>query len=177
MTKKNALHTAFIALLIVLPGFPCVNATNHEVVIKRPVSVSSPYNKRLYEILGHHHTVQGGSSEHNDFARRVDTLLRTSSHVPPGVSAKTLKKRLLSGPQPLPRLVRDRNSGNDYLYYRACQAHACNETNLGLLYHPESRRMLGQLTVDTQTETLGDASESEKSLLRALAESPLERSH
>lgn len=121
--------------------------------------------------------MNSGRFEHNDFAQRFDTLLRTSSLVPSRVSAKTLKKRLLSGPQPLPKLVRDRYSGNEYFYYRACQAHACNETNLGLLYHPESRRMLGQLTVDTQTETLGDASESEKSLLRALAASPPERSH
>lgn len=45
----------------------------------------------------------------------------------PKASAVPLKCRLLSGPQPDPVRVRDKDSGRQYIYYEACQAHACDD--------------------------------------------------
>jgi|SRR5471030_132809 len=124
------------------------------------------YNTQLFSLLMNKKSpVDGKNHYQKEFDLAFDTLLAKSALAKSTKLAVPLKKRLLSGPQPEPAVVQDKHSGRQYVYYEACQSHACDETNLALLYAPVSKTMLARLHLDGKDEYLGDPSPAEKTLL------------
>lgn len=83
-----------------------------------------------------------------------------------------LKKRLLSGPAPEPVVLQDASSLRRYVGYAACQAHACSDTHLRLLYAPASKAMVGRLALAGKVEFLGKPSLAERALLEQAQTTP-----
>ena len=145
-------------------------------VTEAPMTASeTAYNTEIFNLLLPGKSLVDGKVHYNPrFARSVDALLAQSGYArlgKPGTAQAFLKKRLLSGPAAKPRSVALQTgtpATPSYLYYRACQAHACDVTNLALLYQPASQRMVALLRIDGQSEHLGQPGSAERALLTAL---------
>lgn len=125
-----------------------------------------PYRTQLFNLLDKAPSVVDGKRHYQaDFAKQFDALLASSSLARADKTGVPLKKRLLSGPAPEPALLTDPATGRQWLVYDACQAHRCDEISLRLLYDPASRRMVGKLNLDKQSEFLGTPSAAEQRLL------------
>jgi len=124
------------------------------------------YRTQLFNLLDKDASVIDGKRHYQaGFAKQFDALLASSSLARADKTRVPLKKRLLSGPAPEPALRTDPATGRQWLVYSACQAHRCDEISLRLLYDPASRRMVGQLKLDQQSEFLGAPSAGEQRLL------------
>lgn len=112
------------------------------------------------------------SDNKNHFDRKFsisfDMLLSRSKLAKTDGNGIPIRKRLLSGPVPRPKFLTDLTTGKHYVYYEACQAHACDETRLALLYEPETNVMHARLLLDKKEEFLGEVTLSEKKILNAL---------
>lgn len=127
------------------------------------------YNTELFNLLSNKKNIIDKKNYYiKEFASMFDSTLRQSQNAKTKQDTATLKKRLLSGPASKPRLYRDNNTSKQYIYYDACQAHACDETKLGLLYEIDSKQMLARLTVHGQVEYLGKIPAPERRLLDLL---------
>jgi hypothetical protein len=125
-----------------------------------------PYNTQLFGLLINKSSpVDGKNHYQKKFDQGFDALLAQSQLAKASNVAAPLKKRLLSGPQPDAAVVTDKASGRTYLYYEACQAHACDDTNLALLYAPATNSMRARLHIDGKDEYLGNPDAAEKALL------------
>ena len=124
------------------------------------------YRTQLFNLLDKSPSVVDGKRHYQaDFAKQFDALLASSSLARADKTGVPLKKRLLSGPAPEPALLAEPATGRQWLVYDACQAHRCDEISLRLLYDPASRRMVGKLNLDKQSEFLGTPSAAEERLL------------
>lgn len=147
---------------IVLLALCCVIA---EVVAAPPAEIA-PYNTQLFSLLMNKKSpVDGKNHYRQEFQRAFDAMLSQSTLPEAAKSPVPLKKRLLSGPQPDAAVLQDSLSGIQYVYYEACQAHDCDQTNLAVLYSPQSQAMFGRLHLGGKDEYLGNPSPTEKRLL------------
>lgn len=103
-----------------------------------------------------------------EFARDLDRLLVRATRSKQDCAL--LKRRLISGPESDPTILLDRVEQRIYFYYEACQAHACDETNLRLLYEPRSKTMVGSLTYGGKHQFLGPVSHREKQIFENLGD-------
>jgi hypothetical protein len=127
----------------------------------------SAYNTELFNLLLNRNNVIDGKNRFNKkFSYLFDALLVEGHAVSDSKSLNFLKKRLLSGPEPKPLYFSA--SRKKYIYYEACQAHACDETRLFLLYDVELRSMRAKLVVDGVARFLGGPSQQEITLLEQL---------
>jgi hypothetical protein len=125
------------------------------------------YKIQLFNLLTNEKSILDKKNYYQPaFAAQFDALLASSALAKADKTRVALKKRLLSGPASEASVVTDLPGGRQFLYYDACQAHRCDDTSLGLLLDPVSRRMIGKLNLDKQSEYLGAPSESEKRLLQ-----------
>lgn len=134
------------------------------------------YDTQLFNLMVEgEHVVDGKVQFDPALAKGVETLLAQSNYVRSSRkkgAAEMLKKRLLSGPAPQPRAVALRAGGKEYVAYWACQAHACDETNLILLYQPDAKTAFAQLNVEQRGEYLGNPGAEEMALMSALKNAP-----
>jgi hypothetical protein len=125
----------------------------------------APYNVELFNLLlNRKNVVTGVNGFNKEFAASFDKLLREAL---PNGSAQDhafLKKRLLSGPEGTPRSLTV--NGKQYLAYDACQAHACDQTRLTLLYAVQSKAMFAALRIDGVPQILGHPAPAEQALLK-----------
>lgn len=127
------------------------------------------YDTELFNLLSNEKNIIDNKNYYlKDFAIPFDTLLRQSQAAQTQKDAVFLKKRLLSGPASKPRAIKDGATNKMYIYYNACQAHACDTTKLGLLYEVGVRQMVAKLTVQGKAEFLGEVTPAEKDLLSYL---------
>lgn len=127
------------------------------------------YDTELFNLLSDRKNIIDGKNYYEKvFAESFDALLLKSQTAQSKKAAFQLKKRLLSGPAARPRAFKDNAAQKIYLYYDACQAHACDETYLGLLYETQSKLMSARLVIGGKEELLGGAPDPEKHLLRSL---------
>ena len=130
---------------------------------------AAAYDTELFNLLSNKKNIIDNKNYYRkDFATLFDTLLRQAHTAQTKQAATLLKKRLLSGPASKPRAIKDGATKKIYIYYDACQAHACDETKLGLLYGAGSKQMLAKLTVRGKAEFLGEVTLTEKDLLNYL---------
>ncbi|GJI96539.1 hypothetical protein RugamoR57_32570 [Duganella caerulea] len=167
MTKnKLALATVLCTSLLLSTLGACTAAESGSGQPAADQAAIAAYNTQLFSLLMNKKSpVDGKNHYQKDFDLAFDALLAKSTLAKSAKPAVPLKKRLISGPQPDPTIVQDQHSGRQYVYYEACQAHACDETNLALLYAPSSKTMLARLHLDGKDEYLGDPSPAEKTLL------------
>jgi hypothetical protein len=146
-------------------GAAGVNVNNYEVLnFTQDISV---YNTELFNLLLNRNNVIDGKNRFDKkFSSQFDTLLIDGHAASDNKSLSFLKRRLLSGPEPKPLYISA--SGKKYVYYEACQAHACDETNLALLFDVELKSMRARLVVDGVTRFLGAPSQQEIKLLDQL---------
>lgn len=129
----------------------------------------APYHTQLFNLLINKKSLVDGKNHYRkDFDKAFDALLAQSRLAKADDVPVPLKKRLLSGPAGEPETVSEPGSGRQFLFYKACQAHACDETNLGLLYEVATGNMVGVLRLDGKTEYLGNPAQPEKALLDKL---------
>ena len=127
------------------------------------------YDTELFNLLSNEKNIIDNKNYYlKDFATLFDTLLRQAQAAQTKHAAALLKKRLLSGPASKSRAIKDSATKKMYIYYDACQAHACDETKLGLLYEAGAKQMLAKLTVRGKAEFLGELTPPEKGLLNYL---------
>lgn len=127
---------------------------------------ASPYNTQLFNlVLNQKSPADGKNHYQKQFDTAFDGLLAQSKLAKAASNGVPLKKRLLSGPQPEGVPLQEKGSGQHYLYYESCQAHACSDTSLAVLYAPASNAMLGRLHLDGKDEYLGNPTAAEKFLL------------
>lgn len=126
----------------------------------------APYKTQLFGLLINKPSPADGKNHYQkQFDQGFDALLGQSRLAKASSVAVPLKKRLMSGPQPDAAVVTDKSGARQYLYYEACQAHACDDTNLALLYAPASKSMRVRLHIDGKDEYLGNPDATEKALL------------
>lgn len=126
-------------------------------------------NSELFNLLSNRKNIIDGKNYYKkSFVVKFDELLLKSQSAKSKDEMSQLKRRLLSGPAAKPRAFKDEATQKMYIYYDACQAHACDKTNLGLLYEAESEQMIAKLTIGGQNEFLGVVSDPEKNLLNFL---------
>jgi hypothetical protein len=126
----------------------------------------APYNTQLFNLLINKPSpVDGKNHYQKQFEQDFDALLAQSRLASASKVAAPLKKRLMSGPQPDATIVTDKTGARHYLYYEACQAHACDDTSLALLYAPATNSMRARLHLDGKDEYLGNPDAAEKALL------------
>lgn len=131
-----------------------------------PAAQLAAYNTQLFALLINKPSpVDGKNHYQKQFDQGFDALLAQSQLAKTSKVAVPLKKRLMSGPQPDPTIVTDKATGRQYLYYEACQAHACDDTSLSLLYSPTSNSLRARLHLDGKDEYLGNPDAAEKALL------------
>ena len=150
-------------------GVACATAVTAELRPAAPLSAAAvaPYETQLFNLLMNQRSILDKKNYYQPaFAAQFDALLASSALAKADKTKVSLKKRLLSGPASAGSVVTDLPSGRQFLYYDACQAHRCDDTSLGLLFDPVSRRMIGKLNLDKQSEYLGAPSDSEKHLLQ-----------
>lgn len=124
------------------------------------------FDTELFNLLINRNSIIDGKNHFNkSFSNSFDLLLSGSKLSTPKENSASLRKRLLSGPAPKPIYISDVVTGKQYIYYEACQAHACDETNLALLYEPLSKAMRARLFANNQYEFLGNVSQQEMQLL------------
>lgn len=170
MTEKtrNKIMVRMPAFLIAALMLNACDAA--EPVAKKPgvatAAQLAPYNTQLFGLLINKPSpVDGKNHYQKQFDRDFDGLLAQSQLAKATKVAAPLKKRLMSGPQPDAAVVTDKTGTRHYLYYEACQAHACDETSLALLYAPATNSMRGRLHIDGKDEYLGNPDAAEKALL------------
>lgn len=131
-----------------------------------PAAQLAPYDTQLFSLLINKPSpVDGKNHYQKKFDQSFDALLAQSQLAKASKVATPLKKRLMSGPQPDAAVVTDKAGGRQYLYYEACQAHACEDTSMALLYAPTSGNMRARLHIDGKDEYLGNPDAAEKALL------------
>lgn len=131
------------------------------------------YKTYLFNLLIDQKSLIDGKNHYDpDFARRFDALLVNSVLAKTAAPGVALKKRLLSGPAPEPVVLQDASSLRRYVGYAACQAHACSDTHLRLLYAPASKAMVGRLALAGKVEFLGKPSPAERALLEQAQATP-----
>lgn len=163
MTKKR--FTLFLSPLLALCIIGATGIGNAAAPAGTPADVA-PYNTYLFSLLTNKKSLADGKNHYQQgFDQSFDAMLAASPLAKAAAPGVSLKKRLLSGPQPEPVLVQDKGTGRQYVYYEACQAHACDETSLALLYAPSSKRMVGRLRLDGKVAYPGDPTAAEKTLL------------
>lgn len=169
MTKIRSLINAGLSAIVCLallssPASSAEPAAKDYAVV--PVDAhAEKYNAELFNVV-EKNGVMGDKNFDKDFAARFDRLLQESPVARNRSELKFLKKRLLSGPAPTPLYLAA--FGKRYLYYKACQAHACNETHLSLLFDVGTKAMSGKLVVSGAPEILGKPSPQELELLEQL---------
>jgi hypothetical protein len=125
----------------------------------------APYNVELFNLLlNRKNVVTGVNGFNKEFATSFDKLLREALPKGSAQDHAFLKKRLLSGPEATPRSLMV--NGKQYLAYDACQAHACDQTRLTLLYAVQSRAMFAALNIDGVRQVLGNPAPAEQALLK-----------
>lgn len=172
--KKSIAKKMTVALTAVLALGACDAA---EPVAAKPDIASAaqlaPYEAQLFSLLINKRSpVDGKNHYQNQFDQSFDALLAQSQLAKASKAGTPLKKRLMSGPQPDAAVVTDKTGARQYLYYEACQAHACDDTHLALLYAPTSKNMRARLHIDGQDEYLGNPDATEKALLAPLKTTP-----
>jgi hypothetical protein len=137
------------------------------VTLSQARAADASYNTQLFNLVENRKSLVDGRNHYRkDFSQSFDRLLAQSQLAKADDVKVPLKKRLLSGPAGEPETVTD--GGREYLYYRACQAHMCDETNLGLLYEPAAGRMTAVLRLKGKQEYLGAPAPAERVLLEKL---------
>lgn len=163
------------AALIAALALDACNAA--EPVAAKPAMTSAaqlaPYNTQLFGLLINKPSpVDGKNHYQKQFDQAFDALLAQSKLAKASKVAAPLKRRLLSGPQPDAAVVTDKAGARQYLYYEACQAHACDDTSLALLYSPASNTMRARLHMYGKDEYLGNPDAAEKALLAPPKDTP-----
>ena len=170
MSKRSCLASLVIMGAM---GATCMGAIAEAPRAARPAAGAgasaasiAPYRTELFNLVRKEPNILDGKVYYQpDFARQFDALLAGSRLVMADKAGVPMKKRLLSGPAEPPSLQRDPATGRQWLLYEACQAHRCNEVSLLLLYDTVTRRMVGKLQLDKQSELLGAPSAGEERLL------------
>ena len=155
--RRSALISLIVLTACMLPPCQARSATQTPSL--------APYQAQLFNLLMNRRSPVDGKNHYDrKFDQVFDALLAQSSMAK--ASAVPLKRRLLSGPQPEPDIVDDKVANTVYLYDEACQAHACADTSLALVYAPASGRMAGRLLVDGKQAYLGKPTAAEIDLLK-----------
>lgn len=166
--KKNPLASLAVACAL---GAASMSAIADAPRASRPTASTSaasiaPYRTELFNLLRKEPNIIDGKVYYQaGFARQFDALLAASSLVKADKTGVSMKKRLLSGPTEPPSLQPDPATRAQWLLYDACQAHRCDEISLRLLYDPASRRMVGKLKLEKQSEFLGAPTLNEQRVL------------
>jgi hypothetical protein len=125
------------------------------------------FDTELFNLLGNRANIGTGKNSFNPaFFASFNSLLREAKFAQGGKQLAFLRKRLLSGPEPGPRFLSA--SGKTYFYYEACQAHACDVSNISLLYETRSKSMRAILLLDGVEEFLGNPTAPEVEMLKRL---------
>lgn len=162
-----------LAWMLWLSGLPCNAWADADNIsgfseIKLGADLAA-YDTELFNLLSNRKNIINGKNYYEkSFAESFSALLLKSQSGQTKQSASELKRRLLSGPAARPRAFKDSATQNVFLYYDACQAHACDRNNLALLYETQTKLMRAKLSINGKTEFLGIVSEPEKSLLSHL---------
>jgi len=98
-------------------------------------------------------------------AKQFDAVIKQFSTLD-----KKLKQKLLSGPAAKGKYITVGTS--TYIFYSACQAHACNTTDFVVLYQPEKQRLIGRLQYKCNVYPANNPTPQETSAINAL--SPIE---
>jgi hypothetical protein len=131
------------------------------------------YDTQLFNlVLDQNSPVDGKNHYQPKFDTAFNAMLAQSALAKRGNPGVSLRKRLLSGPQPDAIILRNKGGGQSYVYYEACQAHTCDATRLAVLYAPASNTMLGKLHLDGKDEYLGNPDASERKMLDGPATTP-----
>lgn len=80
---------------------------------------------------------------------------------------RRLERKLFSGPAPDGTYIAI--DGTHYIFYTICQAHACNTTNLALLYQPDEKKIIGRLQYKCDLYPLNSPRPEEASAIEALS--------
>lgn len=78
-----------------------------------------------------------------------------------------LERKLFSGPGPEGSYLEI--GGRRYLFYTICQAHACNTTNLALLYQPDAKKITGRIQYKCNLYPLNSPAPAEAVAIEALS--------
>lgn len=166
MIKRNRLASLVVVCAV---GAACMSAIADAPRTARPgasAALIAPYRTEIFNLLRKDPNIVDGKVYYQTgFAKQFDALLAASSLVKADKTRVPMKKRLLSGPTEEPLLLPDPATGTQWLLYDACQAHRCDEVSLRLLYDPATRRMVGKLNLEKQTEFLGAPTAGEQRLL------------
>lgn len=78
-----------------------------------------------------------------------------------------LERKLFSGPGAEGAYIEI--DGTCYLFYTICQAHACNTTNLAILYQPDAKKLTGRLQYKCDLYPLNSPQPVEVTAIEALS--------
>ena len=167
--RRNVAPVLTLAVSVFIAVSSICSAADSAAVNAPGVSSAvAPYQTQLFNLVMNKRSLVDGKNHYQkSFDQRFDAMLASSTLAKQQPSTVSLKKRLLSGPQPDAVLVRDKRSGHEYVVYQACQAHACDATSLAVLYAPDSQAMSGRLNMHGKVEYLGNPGNAEKNLLDA----------
>lgn len=96
------------------------------------------------------------------FVRQFETALKPYLKLD-----RQLEKKLLSGPAPEGKYIEI--NGKHYLFYKICQAHACNTTNIAVLYQYDTKKIVGRLQYKCDIHLLNEPTSSEINAVNDLA--------
>lgn len=162
--------TSFIFGISFSTSVVCAESTTIKIYSESKADTSSlALDTELFNLVTNRTSLSDNKNHFNGkFSSLFDALLSRSKFAKTDGSGITLKRRLLSGPEPKPKFLVDLTTNKQYVYYEACQAHACNESHLVLLYEPAANVMHARLLLDKKEEFLGEATLSEIKILDAL---------
>lgn len=80
---------------------------------------------------------------------------------------RMLEKKLLSGPAPAGKYIEI--NGKHYLFYTICQAHACNTTNIAVLYQHDTKKIVGRLQYKCDIYFINEPASSEVNAVNDLS--------
>ena len=158
----------FGALLVIgLPFYTLADSNaQHNFAVTNIGADASAYDTELFNLLRNRKNIIDNKNYFQmDFSNKFDALLIQATSAQTKSAASELRKRLLSGPAAKARAIKDVAAQKIYFFYDACQAHDCGDTNLGLIFEPQTKRMFAKLTIRGGVEFLGTQSVEEKNLL------------
>lgn len=168
--KRKISSVFFIAWISLLTANTSAASGGVQNFTEIPIGTSeASYHTELFNLLRNKKNIIDNKNYYKaNFASAFDELIRQTQNSEAKKDTKLLKKRLLSGPASKARAMKDAESNKMYLYFDACQAHACDETKLGLLFLPKENRMMARLTFKNKTEFLGKPTPTEANSLEIL---------
>lgn len=169
MREKNFLSvasTTFVATAFLLA---CMSADANSKVNNAYRPLPFPSDLERYETpifnLFDKDAVDSRTGERQydiDFVRQFKTVIKPYLNLD-----SKLERKLFSGPAPEGSYIEIR--GIRYLFYTICQAHACNTTNIAILYQPTTKKISGRLQYKCGVFPLNSPQPNEAAAIEALS--------